>query len=63
MKEVWIVHFTCEDNLTQNPYYPSGAELCRLNIVHFLHDKEFKNVRMSARFMDISGSFSYINDN
>ncbi|CAG8513272.1 10522_t:CDS:2 [Paraglomus brasilianum] len=61
-EEVWIVHFTCEDNSTQNPYYPPSAELCKLNIVHFLHDEEFKNVRMSARFMDSSGSFSHIND-
>ncbi|CAG8517732.1 10350_t:CDS:2 [Paraglomus occultum] len=61
-EEVWIVHFTCEDNSTQNPYYPSKAELCRLNIVHFLHDEWFKNVRMSARFMDSSDNFSYIND-
>ncbi|CAG8476304.1 9298_t:CDS:2 [Funneliformis mosseae] len=61
-EDVWIVHFTCEDNSTQNPYYPSITELCRLNIVHFLHDEKFKNVRMSARFMDSSNSFSYIND-
>ncbi|SRR5437763_11333287 len=43
-EDVWIVHFTCEDNSTQNPYYPSNEELSKLNIVHFLHDEEFKSV-------------------
>lgn len=61
-EDVWIVHFTCEDNSTQNPYYPSNEELSKLNIVHFLHDEEFKSVRMSTRFIDSSGTFNYINN-
>ncbi|CAG8680999.1 16375_t:CDS:2, partial [Funneliformis caledonium] len=42
LEDIWIVHFTCEDNSTQNSYYPSNEELSKLNIVHFLHDEEFK---------------------
>ncbi|CAJ0752952.1 6436_t:CDS:1, partial [Entrophospora sp. SA101] len=41
-EDVWLVHFTCEDNSTQNPYYPSNEELSKLNIIHFLHDVKFK---------------------
>jgi hypothetical protein len=33
-----------------------------LNVIHFWYDKEFKNVRMSARFWDTTGRYCEIID-
>ncbi|KAF9986696.1 hypothetical protein BGZ65_006581 [Modicella reniformis] len=54
--EAWVVHFTCEDNYLQHPYWQSDAELDEgINMVHFWHDLCFENVRMSARWKDSNG--------
>ncbi|CAG8780097.1 23248_t:CDS:2, partial [Gigaspora rosea] len=51
--EVWAVHFSCKDDVAKKPYW-----LCRelqergLNVVHFWHDKDFLNVRMSSKSLD-----------
>jgi len=55
-REIWIVHFSREDYIVTNPYWPcEKLQEKELNVVHFWHDREFKNVRMSARFQDITG--------
>ncbi|CAG8584039.1 9716_t:CDS:2, partial [Scutellospora calospora] len=52
-QEVWVVHFSREDSIVLDSYWPSDELQKRgLNVVHFWHDKEFKNVRMSSRFRD-----------
>ncbi|CAG8688922.1 4247_t:CDS:2 [Acaulospora colombiana] len=62
-KEIWIVHFSREDSVVTNPYWPSEKlQEKGLNVVHFWHDREFKNVRMSARFRDVTGKFCEIID-
>ena len=62
-QEIWIVHFSREDFVVSDPYWPCKKLQERgLNVVHFWHDKEFKNVRMSARFRDITGKFRDIID-
>ncbi|CAG8609162.1 4574_t:CDS:2 [Ambispora gerdemannii] len=61
--EVWVVHFSREDGVVENPYWPCKQLQERgLNVVHLWHDKEFKNVRMSARSRDASGNFYDIID-
>ena len=58
-QEIWIVHFSREDSVASDPYWPSTKLQDRgLNVVHFRHDKDFRNVRMSARFRDATGEFS-----
>ncbi|CAG8583544.1 2088_t:CDS:2 [Ambispora gerdemannii] len=48
-QEVWVVHFSREDSVVVDPYWPSDKLQGKgLNVIHFWHDKEFKNVRMSA---------------
>ncbi len=62
-QEIWIVHFSREDSVASDPYWPSAKLQDRgLNVVHFWHDKEFKNVRMSARFQNATGQFCEIID-
>ncbi|CAG8578482.1 2256_t:CDS:2 [Diversispora eburnea] len=62
-REIWIVHFSREDYIVSNPYWPCGKlQEKGLNVVHFWHDREFKNVRMSARFRDVTGKFREIID-
>jgi hypothetical protein len=62
-KEVWIVHFSREDSVVSNPYWPCEKLQDKgLNVVHFWHDKEFENVRMSARFWDVTGEIHKVID-
>ncbi|CAG8719209.1 14047_t:CDS:2, partial [Rhizophagus irregularis] len=59
----WIVNFTCEDDATKNPHWPpNDRKFESVNVVHFYHDRKFENVRMSARYISDSGTFSYITD-
>ncbi|CAG8459573.1 20567_t:CDS:2 [Racocetra persica] len=52
---VWLIHFSREDDITKKPYWPSEELQKRgLNVIHFWHDKGFKNAFMSARVKDIS---------
>jgi len=57
-QEVWIVHFSREDSVVVNPYWPNQTK--GLNVIHFWHDMEFKNVQMSAKFQDVTGQFCQI---
>ncbi|CAG8496825.1 7051_t:CDS:2 [Funneliformis mosseae] len=60
-KEVWIVHFSSEDSVASDPYWPSKKLQDRgLNVVHFWHDQGFSNIRMSARFRNFTGEFCEI---
>ncbi len=59
--EVWIVHFSREDSVATKPYWPCDKFQERgLNVVHFWHDEEFRNVRMSARSQDATGKYQDI---
>ena len=61
--EVWIVHFSREDSVVSDPYWPSEKLQDRgLNVIHFWHNESFKDVRMSARFQDATGQFCEIID-
>ncbi|CAG8608042.1 25139_t:CDS:2 [Gigaspora margarita] len=61
--EVWVVHFSCEDDVTKKPYWP-----CRelqekgLNVMHFWHDKGFLNIRMSSKSLDVTGENAWEED-
>ncbi|RHZ81274.1 hypothetical protein Glove_122g114 [Diversispora epigaea] len=62
-QEIWIVYFSREDFVVTNPYWPcEKLQERELNVIHFWHDKKFKNVRMSARFQDVTGKFCEIID-
>ncbi|KAF0401848.1 P-loop containing nucleoside triphosphate hydrolase protein [Gigaspora margarita] len=61
--EVWAVHFSREDDVAKKPYWPCRELQERgLNVVHFWHDKDFLNVRMSSKSLDATGEFSEIID-
>ena len=61
--EIWIIHFTCEDNATLKPHYPlNNEEFERLNIVHFLHNEKFDKVQMSAQLKNTFDVITYINN-
>ncbi|CAJ0834282.1 1586_t:CDS:2 [Entrophospora sp. SA101] len=55
--EVWIVHFSREDAVVTDPYWPCNELQDKgLNVIHLWHNKEFTNVRMSSRSLDAIGS-------
>ena len=42
-KKVWVVHFSREDSVLIDPYWPSNElQEKRLNTVYFWHDKDFQ---------------------
>ena len=52
-KEVWVIHFTREDDYLGHPQWQSDALLDdNINVVHIRHDREFTNVTMSAKAKD-----------
>ncbi|CAG8585344.1 8147_t:CDS:2 [Diversispora eburnea] len=61
--EAWVIHFSCEDDIIKDSYWPSN-ELRKkeLNVAHFWHNKNFKNVKVSSRSLDVSGNFQEIID-
>ncbi len=60
-QEAWIVHFSREDSVVSDPCWPNNKLQKRgLNVVHFWHDKDFKNIRISAKFQDATGKFNEI---
>ncbi|CAG8608831.1 12104_t:CDS:2, partial [Acaulospora morrowiae] len=62
-QEIWIEHLSREDFVITNLYWPcEKLHEKGLNAIHFWHDKEFKNARMSARLWDIIGKFCEIID-
>lgn len=43
--EVWVIHFTCQDGATEDPYWPGGEELREgLRVAHVWHDLEMNEV-------------------
>jgi len=59
--EVWVVHFSREDAVVTDPYWPSKKlQDEKLNVVHCWHNKDFTNVRMSALLLDTTGNFCQI---
>jgi hypothetical protein len=59
-QEIWIIYFSREDSVMYNPYWSNQDR--GLNVVHFWHDRDFGNIRMSARFQDATGKFCKIID-
>ena len=50
---LWRVHLRRVDCIVTNPYWSSEKlQKKRLNVIHFWHDREFKNVWMSVRFQN-----------
>ncbi|CAG8595198.1 5617_t:CDS:2, partial [Diversispora eburnea] len=61
--EVWVIHFSREDDVVKDPYWPCiRLQERRLNVIHFWYNKNFTNVRMSTRSLDTSGRFCEIID-
>jgi hypothetical protein len=49
----WVIHFTCEDEYTQNATWQSDEELkAGINVAHVVHDLEFTDIRIAARWTD-----------
>ena len=61
--EVWVIHFTREDDYLRDPYWPPDDQLKKdINMVHFWHDMNFTTVKMSARWKDEDGNIQQIDD-
>ncbi|RHZ75162.1 hypothetical protein Glove_217g51 [Diversispora epigaea] len=59
--ETWIVHFTREFDIILKPHWPSDEQQASgLNVVHFWHDEEFTNVRMSSLLHNSAGEIYHI---
>ncbi|KAF9179267.1 hypothetical protein BGZ49_005174, partial [Haplosporangium sp. Z 27] len=55
-KEGWVVHFTMEDNYLEHPLWQTNEVLQDgLNVIHIWHNKEFTDVRLSARWKTPGG--------
>ena len=62
-EKAWIVHFTCEDDVTENPYWPGDSELKKgLRVVHFWHDINFTKIGVVACWWDANGNAKHITD-
>ncbi|RUS18183.1 hypothetical protein BC937DRAFT_89064 [Endogone sp. FLAS-F59071] len=49
--EVWVIHFTCLDDVTVQPHLQSESELNQgLNVAHFWHNRVFTKLRLWARW-------------
>lgn len=60
-QEAWVVHFSRENSVVLEPYWPPNE--LGLNVIHFWHDENFKNVRISAKFRDAIGkNYEIINE-
>jgi hypothetical protein len=57
------VHFSREDSVVPDPYWPSNKlQEKGLNVAHFWHDEIFQNVQMSVRSLGDGGIFQEIID-
>lgn len=44
---VWVINFTCTDNVISNPYWQSQKQLSlSLNVIHIWHNENFKIVKI-----------------
>jgi hypothetical protein len=48
LRDIWIVHFTRDDNVIMEPQWPSEEQQMSLNTVVFWHNSDFTEVHMSA---------------
>ncbi|RUS14831.1 hypothetical protein BC937DRAFT_93253 [Endogone sp. FLAS-F59071] len=47
--DLWVVHFTCEDEYLRNPCWQTDSQLNDgLNVVHFWHDRDCKTLALKA---------------
>jgi hypothetical protein len=54
--EAWVIHFTCEDEYTQNATWQSDDELkAGINVAHVIHDPEFNHIHIAAWWKDALG--------
>ncbi|RHZ83804.1 hypothetical protein Glove_87g232 [Diversispora epigaea] len=61
--ETWIVHFTCEDNVTENPYWPGDRKLKEgLRVVHIWHDHKFTEICMIACWWNANDNTKHVTD-
>ena len=59
----WVIHFTVEDEYCEHPHWQSDAYLNQgINLVHFWQDRDFSNLRMSARWKDTHGNVQQIDN-
>jgi hypothetical protein len=60
---MWIVHFSREDNILSAPLWPSSSLLRKgLNMIHIWHNDIFSLVYMSAKYIDVSGEIITIDN-
>nr|CAG8507490.1 6128_t:CDS:2 [Entrophospora candida] len=59
--ETWVIHFSCEDKITENPYWPADRELKKgLRVVHFWHDLYFTKIKMIACWWDVNNNTKHV---
>lgn len=60
---LWIIHFSREDNILSSPLWPSTTLLEKgLNVIHIWHNNNFSHVRMSAIYTDTSREIKKISN-
>ena len=61
--EVWVVHFTREDNYLKHPLWQSNQLLSEgIYVVYVLHDYAFQSVRIGASYMNSNSTIELIKD-
>ncbi|CAG8666913.1 3980_t:CDS:1, partial [Paraglomus occultum] len=64
IQDIWVIHFTCEDDAVQNPHWQSDYQLRLqgLKVIMFYHNLNFTEVRVSTRWLDhLNGVQTVIN--
>ncbi|CAG8598194.1 2444_t:CDS:2, partial [Ambispora gerdemannii] len=61
--EMWIIHFTCEENAILEPFWPTKSQLQRgLRVVYLWHDLEFTKIRIIACWWDVDNNKKRVTD-
>ncbi|RHZ88674.1 hypothetical protein Glove_21g216 [Diversispora epigaea] len=61
--EKWIIHFTCEENATSEPCWPTNSKLQKgLRVIHIWHDLDFIKVNMIACWWNSNSNTRHVTD-
>ncbi|GJJ73244.1 hypothetical protein EMPS_05602 [Entomortierella parvispora] len=61
--EGWVIQFTRQENYLNNPYWAADEVLnAGVKMIHIWHNKEFTEVRLSAKWRTLDGRMVTVND-
>jgi hypothetical protein len=62
-QEAWVVHFTCEDDYLEEPYWQSHKLLDdNIYMAHIWYSLDFTEVRINARWKSWYGEVQLVNN-